>query len=160
MVQKCTKCVKYAGCFPMGNFSFMCGTQEWNHQIKDELCGKNPFYLQRFRLQILSTEKNEQKEICSSMFSPRRYCRYRIYLGCVLFYSSFSQPCHTSPCWPPPMSAVASWSTFSQLCPVLAQAVRDWLPPGRSAPASVPELVVKTCCLANEMKNLSKIEFF
>ena len=23
------------------------------------------------------------------MFSPRRYCRYRIYLGCVLFYSSF-----------------------------------------------------------------------
>ena len=56
------------------------------------------------------------------MFSPRRYCRYRIYLGCVLFYSSFSQPCHTSPCWPPPMSSVASWSTFSQLCPVLAQA--------------------------------------
>ena len=23
------------------------------------------------------------------MFSPRRYCRYRIYLACVLFYSSF-----------------------------------------------------------------------
>jgi len=74
------------------------------------------------------------------MFSPRRYCGYRIYLGCFLFYSSFSQPCHTSPCWPPPMSAVASWSTFSQLCPILAEAVRGWLPPGRSASASVPEL--------------------
>ena len=66
-----------------------------------------------------STEKNEQKEIGSSifrMFSPRRYCRYRIYLGCVLFRSSFSQPCHTSPCapcGPPAMSAVATWSTFS-----------------------------------------------
>ena len=41
---------------------------------------------------------------------------YRIYLGYVLFYSSFSQPyLHTSPCapcGPPTMSAVATWSTF------------------------------------------------
>ena len=61
------------------------------------------FYFLRFRLRMLLTEKNKQKEIGSSifrMFSPRRYCRYRIYLGCVLFRSSFSQPCHTSPCAP------------------------------------------------------------
>ena len=28
MVQKSTKYVKYTVCFPMGNFSFICGTHE------------------------------------------------------------------------------------------------------------------------------------
>ena len=119
----------------MGNFSFICGSHEQNPQVKDELCDKK-HYIFCFRLQILSTEKNGQKEIGSSifhMFSPRCYCRYRIYLGRVLFCSSFSQPCHTSPCvqcGPPLVSVVTSWSTFSQVCPVLAQAVQGWLPLG------------------------------
>ena len=48
IVGKCTKYVKYAGCLPLGNNSFICGTHEQNHQIKDELGGKNHFIFSVF----------------------------------------------------------------------------------------------------------------
>ena len=101
----------------------------------------------------VSTEKSEQKEIGSSifrMFSPRRYCRYRIYLECVLLRSSFSQPCHTSPCAlcapPPPLRCPLSLPAEALFLRLLLFSLRRCgvASPGRSALALVPELHVSS----------------
>ena len=48
MVQKSTKYVKYTVRFPIGYFSFICGTHEYNHQIKHKLCDKKNFIFSVF----------------------------------------------------------------------------------------------------------------
>ena len=124
-------------------------------------------YVCMYVCMYVSTEKSEQKDIGSSifrMFSPRRYCRYRIYLECVLFRSSFSQPCHTSPCAlcaPPPPPPPLRWSPPPPppplRCPLSLPAEALFLrlllfslrrcgvaSPGRSALAFVPELHVSS----------------
>ena len=46
----------------MGNFSFMCGMQEWNHQIKDELCGKSQFIFSVFAYQYYQLKKMNKRK--------------------------------------------------------------------------------------------------
>ena len=112
----------------MGNVSFICRRYEQNHLIKDELCDKKHFILSAFAYRYHQLKKNEQKEIGSSifrMFSPRRYSSRMPFYFTHHFHSLATSPC--GPCGPPPTSAVVSWSTFSQVCPVLGQALRGWL---------------------------------
>ena len=69
-----------------------------------------------------------------------------IYLGCVLFYSSFSQPCHIFMC--------AMWASSDVRCSFLGHIFlclscfgsgsAGLASPGRSALASVPELHVSS----------------
>ena len=76
----------------------------------------------------------------------RRYNWTTIHLGCVLFYSSFSQPCHISMC--------AMWASSDVRCRFLehfflglscfGSGPAGLAPPGRSALASVPELHVSS----------------
>ena len=124
----------------MGNFSFICGRHDQNHQIKDELCDKKHFILRTFAYWYYQPEKMNKRKLAVQYFACLVLVAF--HLGCVLFYSSFSQPCHISLC------AMCASSDFR--CRFLGQfffgfscfgsGAAGLSPPGRSALASVPEL--------------------
>ena len=74
---------------------------------KRRIVWQKAFYLQRFRLQILSTEKEMNKTKLAVQYFPCLVL-VAIYPGCVLFYSSFSQPCHVFMC--------AMWASSDVCC--------------------------------------------
>ena len=68
-MQKSTKYVKYARCFPMGNFSFICGRHEQKHQIKDELCDKKPLVFSVFAYKYYQLKKINKKKLAVQYFA-------------------------------------------------------------------------------------------
>ena len=91
---------------------------------------------------------NKRKLAVQYFACPRRYCRYRIYLECVLLRSSFSQPCHTSPCalCAPRLRCPLSLPAEALFLRLLLFSLRRCgvASPGRSALAFVPELHVSS----------------
>ena len=76
-----------------------------------------------------------------------RRCNWTtIHLGCVLFYSSFSQPCHISMCamWAPSDVRCRFLEHFFLGLSCFGSGAAGLSPPGRSALASVPELHVSS----------------
>ena len=53
----------------MGNFSFICGTHELNHQIKDELCGKNHFIFRVFAYKYDQLKKMNKRKLTVQYFA-------------------------------------------------------------------------------------------
>ena len=111
----------------MGNFSFICGRHDQNHQIKDELCEKKHFILRAFAYRYYQLEKMNKRKLAVQYFACLVLVAF--YLGCVLFYSSFSQPCHISLCALCASSDVRCrfLGHFFFFFPVLAQALRGCL---------------------------------
>ena len=133
-------CKTDAECFPMGNVI--------EPSNKRRIVWQKAFYFQSFRLQLLSTEKNEQKEIGSSMFrmfSPRRYCRYRIYLFIYFAHHFHSLATHLLVRYVALLRCPLSLSEALFLRLLLFSLRRCWVASlGRSALALVPELHVSS----------------
>ena len=148
-MQKSTKYVKYARCFPMGNFSFICGRHEQKHQIKDELCDKKPLVFSVFAYKYYQLKKINKKKLAVQYFA----CLVLVATVAIEFIQDafyfahhfHSLLPHISLCamWASCMSAVATWSSFFRF-------VLFWLrrcglaSPGRLALESVPELHVSS----------------
>ena len=130
----------------MDDFSFICGTHEQNHQIKDELCGKNHFIFSVFAYRYYQLKKMNKRELAVQYFAclvlvatvAIEFIQHAFYFTHRFEFTSF-----------PHIAMCAMWASSDVRCRFLehfflalscfGSGGTGLASPGRSASASVPE---------------------
>ena len=130
----------------MGNFSFICGTHEQNHEIKDELCGKNNSIFSVFAYKYYQLKKMNKRKLAVKFVAclvlvatvAIEFIQHAFYFTHRFEFTAFR---HISMC--------AMWASSDVRCRFLehfflalscfGSGGAGLASPGRSASASVPE---------------------
>ena len=130
----------------MGNFSFICDTHEQNHQIKDELGGKNHFIFSVFAYKYYQLKKMNKRKLAVQYFA----CLVLVATVAIEFiYDAFYFTCRFEFTAFPHIAMCAMWASSDVRCRFLehfflalscfGSGGTGLASPGRSASASVPE---------------------